>query len=139
MYYSLKHGYSYQRWHNIVNVMIQKYPGNNAIHRLRVIHLYEADYIFVLGHKWRQLLHHGEKHKTIHKGQHGGCPGHEATTLVFMEELNDDISYATKKSLINFDNDVASCYGRIISTLASLLRRGLGLHRNVIFINASTL
>jgi hypothetical protein len=119
--------------------MIQKYPGNNKIHRLRVIHLYKADYNFVLGHKWRQLLHHGEEHKTIHEGQHGGRPGHEATTLVFMEELKNDILYVTKKSLINFDNEAASCYDRIIPALASILGRGHGLHRNVIFVNASTL
>ncbi len=123
--YSLKHGYSYQRWHNVVNVMIQKDPGNQKIHRLRVIHLYEADYNFLLGHKLPQLLHHGEKQNTIHQGQHGGRPGHEATTLVFMEELKNDISYATRKSLINFDNDAASCYDRIIPALASLLGRGL--------------
>ncbi len=131
--------FSFPRWQNIVNVMIQKDPGNTKIHRLRVIHLYEADYNFLLGFKWRQLLHHGEENKTIHQGQHGGRPGHEATTLVFMEELKNNISYATRKSLINLDNDAASCYNEIIPALASLLGRSHGLHRNVIFVNARTL
>jgi hypothetical protein len=36
-------------------------------------------------------------------------------------------------------NDAASCYDRIIPALASLLGRGQGLHRNVIFVNARTL
>jgi hypothetical protein len=41
--------------------------------------------------------------------------------------------------LINFDNDAASCYDRIIPALASLIGRKLGMHRNVVFVHASTL
>jgi hypothetical protein len=115
-----------------------KDPGNTKIHRLRVIHLYKADYNFLLGFKWRQLLHHGEKNKSIHPGQHEGRPGHKATTLVLMEELKNNISYARRKSLINFDNDAASCYDQIIPALASILGRSQGLHRNVISQNVGT-
>jgi hypothetical protein len=32
--YSLRFGHSFQRWKTIVNVMIQKDPGNSKIHRL---------------------------------------------------------------------------------------------------------
>jgi hypothetical protein len=41
--------------------------------------------------------------------------------------------------LINFDNDDASCYDRIIPALASLIGRKFGLHKNVVFVHASTL
>jgi hypothetical protein len=100
--YSLKYRYSFQRWQNIVNVMIQKDPGTAKIHRLRVIHIYKASYNFLLGLKWRQMLHHGEKNQTIYQGQHGGRPGHQATSLVLMEELKNDIAYASRNSLTNF-------------------------------------
>jgi hypothetical protein len=33
----------FERWKNMANFMIFKEPGNTKIHRLRVIHLYEAD------------------------------------------------------------------------------------------------
>jgi hypothetical protein len=56
-----------------------------------------------------------------------------------MEDLKNDILHATKKSLINFDKDAASCYDRIIFAIASILGRRHGLHCNVIFVNASTL
>jgi hypothetical protein len=46
--YSLPHSYSFERWKNVVNVMIKKEPGNAKIHRLRVIHLYKADYNLLL-------------------------------------------------------------------------------------------
>jgi hypothetical protein len=120
--------------------MIQKEPGNNKIHRLRVIHIYEADLNGLLGVKWRkELLHHATHNKQINDGQHGARPGHEAKTPVLIEETLNDICYASRKSLISFDNDATSCYDRIIPALASLLGRRHGLHRNVIFVHATTL
>jgi hypothetical protein len=49
--YATKHKYTYDRWKTIVNVMIQKEPGNSKIHRLRVIHIYEADFNLLIGVK----------------------------------------------------------------------------------------
>jgi hypothetical protein len=54
--------------------MIFKEPGNHKIHHLQVIHLYEADYNFILGtHQWHKLLQQAHRDGTIHlSGQHGG-------------------------------------------------------------------
>jgi hypothetical protein len=38
--YFLCHGYCFNRWHQVVNAMIEKEPGNPHIHHLRVIHTY---------------------------------------------------------------------------------------------------
>jgi hypothetical protein len=54
--YCLLHGYSLQSWHQVVNIMILKEPNNHKINRLRVLHLFEADYNLVLGVKWQQLM-----------------------------------------------------------------------------------
>jgi hypothetical protein len=137
--YALKQSYSYHRWKNVVNVMIQKDPGNSKVHRLRVIHLYEADYNFMLQAKWRDLLRHAEKEKLLHPGQYGSRAGRDALIPAFLEEMKNEICYATRKSLINFDNDAASCYDRIIPALASLIGRKHGLHKNVTFVHATTL
>jgi hypothetical protein len=72
--YSLLRSYSYSRWKNVVNVMIEKEPGNSKVHRLRVIHLYEADYNFLLQAKWRGLISHAESNDLLHPGQYGSCP-----------------------------------------------------------------
>jgi hypothetical protein len=137
--YALRHSYSYHRWKNVVNVMIQKEPGNSKVHRLRVIHIYEADYNFLLQAKWRELLQHAEQHKLLHPGQYGSRSGRDAHIPAFIEEIKNEICYASRKSLINFDNDAASCYDRIIPALASLIGRKHGLHKNVVFVHASTL
>jgi hypothetical protein len=99
--YSLKHSYYFNRWKNVVNVMIEKEPGNSRVHHLRVIHIYEADYNFLLQAKWRALIQKAEIDKTIHDGQYGSRPGRDALIPAFIEEMKNEICHATRKSLIN--------------------------------------
>ena len=137
--YSLKFSHSFQRWKTIVNVMILKEPGNTKIHRLRVIHIYEADYNLLLGVKWRQLLHRAEDNELINDGCYGSRPGREARTVVFMEIMQMEISRGSRKPFIKFDNDATSCYDRIIPGTAMLISRKYGLHRNVAAVCGKTL
>ena len=118
MNYCIKNGYVLKRWKTIINTMIFKESGNYKIHRLRVIHIYEADFNLMLAIKWRQLMHHADSSDLIYPGQYGGRPGCEAQSLVLLEELKNDISLLTRRNLVNFDNDAASCYDRIIISLA---------------------
>jgi hypothetical protein len=116
--YCIRNTYVLERWKKIINVMIFKEPNNYKIHRLRVIHIYEADFNLVLAVKWRQLLRHADKKHLLHEGQYGGRPGCEAQSLTLLEELKYDLSYLTRRTLVNFDNDASSCYDRIIVSLA---------------------
>jgi hypothetical protein len=93
--YAMKHGYVYPRWKTVVNVMIEKEPGNTKIHRMRVTHLYEADYNFILRVKWRQMIYDSDRAGVLHCGQFGGQPGCDALTPVFMEELKNEVSHAS--------------------------------------------
>jgi hypothetical protein len=137
--YCLTHGYSLQRWQRVVNVMIHKEAGNHKIHRLQVIHLFEADYILILSVKWRQQIYAADKEQLVNPGQYGSYPGHEATSLCLLEELKTDISYSSRKPIINFDNDASSCCDRIIVNLASLINRKYGQNQHVVMVNADTL
>jgi hypothetical protein len=37
-------GFSPTRWQTVVNAMLEKNPGTPLLHKLRVIHILEADY-----------------------------------------------------------------------------------------------
>ena len=137
--YAIKHKYSLERWKTIVNMMIYKEPGNVKIHRLRVIHLYEADLSLLLGVKWRTVMQNAVQQKTLHQGQYGGLPGRDCTSLTYLEELRFDCAALTRRSLANFDNDATACYDRILMAIASLSGRKYGIHKNVIFVHAKTL
>jgi hypothetical protein len=73
--------------------MILKEPNNHRLHRLRVLHLFEADYNLILGVKWRQLMRHAESKQTLNAGQYGSRSGREATGLNFLEVLKNEISH----------------------------------------------
>eukprot|EP00957_Ditylum_brightwellii_P055127 4178534-Ditylum_brightwellii.AAC.1 len=93
----------------------------------------------MVGIIWWNLIRLSEERKTVKNGQVGGRAGCDANTLTFMEELKKDISYYSRKALINFDSYVASCYNRIIWNLANLIGQKKGLHCNVTFVHANTL
>eukprot|EP00957_Ditylum_brightwellii_P010326 780695-Ditylum_brightwellii.AAC.1 len=101
-----------------MNVMIEKVPGNHKIYKLYVIHIYEAYIAIVLRVIWRKLVAATEARNNIHPGQHGGHKGKDSCTLTLMEESKYNTSCASRKGLINFDNNAASCYDRIIPGLA---------------------
>jgi hypothetical protein len=137
--YCMKHRYLLTRWKTIVNMMIYKESGNVKIHRLRVIHLYKADVSLLLRIKWRLGMHNALRQKTLHQGQYGGLPGRDCTSLTYLEELRFDYSALTRQSLANFDNDTTVCYDRILMPIASLAGRKFGIHKDVIFVHATTL
>ena len=82
--YAIRHSYTYSRWHKVATFMIRKDLDSSKIHRLRVIHLYEADLNLLLGVKWRSLVHHCIDNNLLNPGQFGGLPGRDAMTPVFI-------------------------------------------------------
>ena len=137
--YALRTGYSFSRWKTIVNSMIEKDPGNPRIHRLRVIHLYEADYNLILGVKWRQLMHHATQNKLLNESQYGAVAGKSALEPVFIEELELEICRASRKPLGKNDFDATACYDRIIAGLAHLVSRKYGMNKTICIVAGTTL
>ena len=70
----------------MTNMMIYKEEGNVKIHRLQIIHLYEADMSLMWGVHWRNAMKRAVNDCTLHQGQYGGLPGRDCTTVCFMEE-----------------------------------------------------
>lgn len=135
----MKFGYHYERWMKVVNVMLKKEPGNPRIHRLRVIHLYEADYNLLLAVKWRDAMHSAEDDGLLNTGLYGSRAGRLAHEPVFLEVLQNEIYLCSMKSGINFDLDATSCYDRILAAIASITSRRMGMNRHVVLVNALTL
>lgn len=137
--YALKHSYVFQRWKKVVNVMLLKDAGNPRIHRLRVIHLYETDYNLLLAVKWRQAMFNAEDQRLLNDGLYGSRPGRSAHDPALIEVLQHEIYRMSMKSGINFDLDATSCYDRILTSVASISCRRLGMHPNVLKLNTRML
>ena len=137
--YALERGYSYRRWHSVANTILFKDPDNVRLHRTRVIHIYEADFNLALGVKWRAAMHKAEDCNALNDGQYGSRPYRNATEPVFIEELQCEISRATRKQLILTNYDATACYDRIIPNLAMVTSQKFGVSASVTQSNARTL
>jgi Reverse transcriptase (RNA-dependent DNA polymerase) len=137
--YALERGYSYERWHTVINTILFKDPDNVKIHRTRVIHIYEADYNLTLGIKWRMALYQAEAFRELNPGQYGSRPRRNAIDPVFLEEMQLKIARASRKTLVQTNYDATSCYDRIIINLAMLVSRKYGVPKVITQTNATTL
>ena len=137
--YALSRGFSFRRWQTVANTILFKDPDNVRLHRTRVIHIYEADYNLVLGVKWRNALHLAEDCKVLNDGQYGSRPNRNAMDPVFIEEMQCEISRATRKPVVLTNYDATACYDRIIPNLGMVVSQKYGVPAPVTLSNAATL
>lgn len=124
-------GYVLSRWRRVTNAMIEKIPGKPRIDKLRVIHLFEADFNLFIGILWgRRLMWNAEDHGYLSDEQWGGRGGRMCSDVVLLKHFTYLFSHLTKTTLGTFDNDAKSCYDRIIVSLAMLISRIMGMSRN---------
>ena len=72
---AVSRGISLPRWQNAVNVMIEKDKVNPKLNRLRIIHLFEADYNLFLKLTWvSRLVRRAVHMDLLNDGQHGSTP-----------------------------------------------------------------
>ena len=137
--YALERGYSYRRWHTVANTILFKDKNSVRLHRTRVIHIYEADFNLALGIKWRNAMHQAEDLRLLNNGQYGSRPYRNAIDPVFLEELQLEISRATRKPLVLTNYDAMACYDRIIPSLGMTVSQKYGVSPQITEMNATTL
>ena len=137
---AIQHGIALDRWSNSVTVMIEKDPGDPKINRLRIIHLFEADFNLFLKLQWgSRLVKRAVKKDLLNSGQYGSTPGKVAMDPVMLAELTTDLSRLLKVNLARFDNDASACYDRIIVMLGMLAARRCGQPENAVSTHAEAL
>jgi hypothetical protein len=125
---AVKSGTSLERWQHSTTAMIEKIPGTPKINKLRVIHLYEADYNLVLQILWgRRLVWNAHTQNRINEGQAGARPGRRCIDVMVQKEVKYMYSKFTRTDMATMDNDAKSCYDRIICNLAMVISKFFGM------------
>ena len=137
--YALERGYSYKRWQTIVNSVLFKDTDNVRLHRTRIIHINEADFYLAMGLKWRVATQQAEDLKALNEGQYGSRTGRSATEPVYIEEMQCEISRATRKPLVLTNYDASSCYDRIVPNVGMIVSQKYGVPATVTKATANTL
>lgn len=137
---SINLGISLHRWQQSITAMIEKVQGCPKINKLRVIHLYEADYNLLLKIIWaRRLVWHVHDSNRLNEGQAGSRPARNAIDVVIQKEMKYLYSTLTKTGIATMDNDAKSCYDRIICNLAMIISQYFGVSKNMTSTQAFTL
>jgi hypothetical protein len=136
----LRTGQSLDRWQNSITAMIEKIPGCPRIHKIRVIHLFEADYNLLLKIRWaRRLVWNANDAGKLDDGQAGSRPGRNAIDVVVQKEMKYLYSHLTRTGMATMDNDVKCCYNQIICNLVMNISQYYGLSSTTMQTQATTL
>jgi hypothetical protein len=100
MHIIVNSGLTLRRWCNAVNILIEKDPGQPKLTRLRIIHLFEADFNLFLKMIWgSQLVKRAVSLKLLNDGQHGSIPQRKATDPIMLTQLTTDLCRILKHNL----------------------------------------
>ena len=147
---AVKYEHSYARWKEQVSCLLEKIPGMPKQHKLRVIHLYEADYNMLVGDFWAKRLirvWHLENLRDMAVrclrdmavGCYGTRKGLSFHEPIFAENLQTSIAYSSRTNMAIDDRDAKSCYDRIPQNLFLLLSRRARVPESMIKILLQTL
>ena len=120
-------------------MIIEKEPGNPKIHRLRVIHMCEADHNLLLSVKHRDLVHHMNDHTKFKEGIHSNRPGFSATDPVFVEELQNEFGRLTRHKQTKMDADADFCHDKIVPNIGMPTLQKYGMPPKVCAVQGKTL
>ena len=125
---AITRGIAPPRWCKAVNIMIEKDKGKPKINRLRIIHLFEADYNLFLKIMWgSRLVRRSVQMNLLNDSQHGSVPGRTTMDPLMLNQLTTDLSRVLKVNYVRFDNDASACFDRIIVALGMMAARRCGM------------
>jgi hypothetical protein len=137
---AINEGYSLKRWQTVISSMIEKIPGMPRIDKLRIIHIFEADYGAIGKYIFAgKMMKHAEALLAITDSQYGARKDRKTHDMLLLKKLKFAYADITKTGLATFDNDAKACYDRITVLLASLICRNKGVPKNVCDMFAQTL
>ena len=124
---ALQHNIILRRWRNTTTTLIEKEPGLPYVHRMRAIHIIEAEVQFLAKNFYvTKLMSGAEKKELITDEQYGGRAKRQAQSAVINKIMYYNLSHQMLLPAAFMDDDARACYDRIITPLSSLECRKWG-------------
>jgi hypothetical protein len=112
---AIRECHTYKRWQIVHNFLIKKVPSFPIINKLRVIHIYEADWSliqrFYVAYK---LSKTAAETNTVTNEQAGARPGRSAIELALNRVMTYEIIRNQRLTGAVMYNDAKACYDRVI-------------------------
>jgi hypothetical protein len=137
---AIQHTHTFDRWQVIHNFFLEKLPGQPFLDKLRVIHLYEADWNLILKFFIAYKLNlKACREKTVATEQAGGRPGKNAADTAATTAITNEIIMLQKLAGTLLYHDAKACFDRIIENLSNTSLLAEGLNPRLVRLHAQTL
>jgi hypothetical protein len=121
MMMSVLHCHTFKHWQTVHNLLLEKIPGFPLVDKLRIIHIYEADWSLIQKYYISYKLNNiASRERTIPIEQAGGRPGRSSIELAASRELTYKTIRLQKLYGAVLYNDAKACYDQIIENLSNL-------------------
>jgi hypothetical protein len=131
--------HTFTRWKVVHNFLLEKLPGTPFLDKLRVIHLYEADWSliqkFYVAHKITKIA---SREGTFPPEQAGGRPGRSAIELAASRTILYEAIRLQRLTGAVVYNDAKACFDRVLENLSNLLLLREGLPKEIALLHAQT-
>jgi hypothetical protein len=108
---AITHTHTLNRWKTVHNHFIEKIPGQPLIDKLRVIHIYEADWNLILKYfVSHQLTHTACRDNTVTSEQAGGRIGRSSGDMAAKTTITHEICRLQRLNGAVFYNDAKACF-----------------------------
>jgi hypothetical protein len=109
----------------------QKYPGNPAIPKYRVIQHIQAEMYFLSLHLWGKcLVHHAFINKALSVWNFGGCPGVRVQRALLLKTISyNSLRHIYHNDTIS-DNKAKACFDIMVPSLGLRVTKPLGEHQS---------
>ena len=125
---SLQHGIVLNRWKKTITTVICKDDDTPFIHRLRPLHIVEAELQFFSKCQWsHKLINQAEHNHQISPAQFGGRKNKQAQSSVLTTILTFDIHRQLRKEYTFNDDDLRANYDRELAHYSVAETRSQGL------------
>jgi hypothetical protein len=119
--------------------MLEKIPGKPLLHKLRVIHILEADYNLALKRIFgSRLMKNSERFGVLRDLQDGFRKGRSTTRTLLHNELLCDYNKRLRTDNYIGMTDISACFNRILPSIISLLNRRNGCPKEAVAMHAKT-
>lgn len=107
--------------------MLEEAAGVDDLDKVRVIHIFEVDFNFIVCILWsRRMMTNAEKHKATSPYQ-WARKGKQSIEPAVMKVSSVDLSAYTRTTLGAVDKDAALCFARIVMCFANQSPQGWGM------------
>ena len=123
-----RYGFTFQRWKEVVDVVLPKDEGEYKIHRFRIIRLVESDFNQSLGMLLARPMGHFLEDTSVYpEMQYGSRDGQMTISAVLNKVLTFDIVRMRKIVMVTEENDAIGCYDRVMQQKVSLYLQRMGV------------